>query len=181
MISLTRGAYGALEIRPRWPSSKVLVCPVALERLQAVQASLPREISLILTRGYEPPASSLGGLRKIARIAGIALFKTIYANRTNEIDDIFGANGHDVDGSHLDVSLAINGVRVRLLPLSVFTPMAWQQRRAAKCLPSLEIVKNALIQHGFSIHRNATESHQIHCDLSSADDAATPPELEHLL
>jgi hypothetical protein len=167
MICLTRGAYGALLVCPRWPSSKVLVSPVALQKLQIVQANLPGEISLILTRGYEPRASKLGWLRRLSRIAGIVLFKFVYANRGDEVEDIFGSNGHDIDGTHLDVSLAVNGNRVRLLPLSVFTPISWQKRRAEKHLQSIEIMKNALVHNGFSIHRNKTESHQIHCDLAS--------------
>lgn len=171
MICLTRGSYGGLQICPRWPSSKVLVAPVALERLQIVQADLPGEISLILTRGYEPRASSLGWLRKLSRITGIILFKFAYANRGDEVEDIFGSNGHDVDGTHLDVSLAVNGNRVRLLPLSVFTPTPWQNRRAEKYSRSIEIVKNALVNNGFSIHRNETESHQIHCDLAGTERA----------
>ena len=169
MICLARGGYRGLRISPRWPSSKVLVSTVALEKLQIVQADLPAEICLILTRGYEPRASKLGWLRKFSRIAGIFLFKFVYANRGDEVEDIFGSNGHDEDGTHLDVSLAVNGNRVRLLPLSVFTPISWQKRRAEKHLQSLEIVKSALVHTGFSIHRNKTESHQIHCDLAGTE------------
>lgn len=170
MICLPRGRYGELQICPRWPSSKVLVSPVALEKLRGAQADLPREISLILTRGYEPRASKLGGLRKLSRIVGIVLFRLVYANRAGEVDDIFGANGHDVDGTHLDVSVAVNGKRVRLLPLSVFTPISWQKRRVEKYVQPIETVKNALVHNGFSIHRNETESHQIHCDLAETDE-----------
>ena len=173
MICLTQGGYGGLQICPRWPSSKVLVSPVAFEKLQIVQAGLPSEISLILTRGYEPRASKLGWLRKLSRIIGIVLFKFVYVNRGDEVEDIFGSNGHDVDGTHLDVSLAVNGNRVRLLPLSVFTPISWQKRRAEKHSRSIEIVKNALIHNGFIIHRNETESRQIHCDLAGTERAAT--------
>lgn len=174
MICLTRGEYGRLQICPRWPSSRVFVAAAALERLQIVQADLPGEIGLVLTRGYESPASNLGWLRKFSRIAGIVLFKFAYANRRNEVEDIFGSNGHDVDGTHLDVSLALNGNRVRLLPLSVFTPIPWQKRRVEKYSRTIEIVKNALVYHGFSIHRNETESHQIHCDLAAAEMAVAP-------
>lgn len=95
------------------------------------------------------------------------MFKLVYANRGGEIEDIFGSNGHDEDGTHLDVSLSINGNRVHLLPFSVFTPVSWQRRRAEKHLQFIETVKNALVKNGFSIHRNETESHQIHCDLAA--------------
>ena len=169
MICLTRGSYEGLQICPRWPSSKVLASPLALEKLQIVQADLPSEISLILTRGYEPRASQLGWLRKLSRAAGIVLFRSVYANRGNEVEDIFGSNGHDVDGTHLDISLAVNGKRVHLLPLSVFTPTSWQKRRVEKYSHSIRIVKNALVHNGFSIHRNETESHQIHCDLACTE------------
>lgn len=169
MICLTRGRYGELQIRPRWPSSTVMISPVALDKLQIAQASLPNEISLILTRGYEPRTSKLGYLRKFSRMVGIGLFKFVYANRLDEVEDIFGANGHDQDGTHIDVSLAINGNRIRLLPLSVFTPLFWQNRRVEKYRPLVDTVKSTLIENGFRIHRNKTESHQIHCDLITAD------------
>lgn len=169
MICLTKGGYGELQICPRWPSSKVIVSPIALKKLSVIQADLPSEISLILTRGYESRASKLGWLRKLSRIAGIILFKFVYANRAGEVDDIFGSNGHDLDGTHLDVSIAINGKRVRLLPLGVFTPISWQRRRTEKYLQSIEIVKTALVKNGFSIHKNETEGHQIHCDLTGVE------------
>lgn len=171
MVCLTRGGHGGLQICPRWPSSKVLVSPAALKKLQIVQADLPGEISLILTRGYESRASRLGWLRKLSRIVGIILFKFVYANRGDEVEDIFGSNGHDLDGTHLDVSLAVNGNRVRLLPLSVFTPIFLQKRRAEKYSRSIKIVKRALVHNGFIIHRNETESHQIHCDLAGTGEA----------
>lgn len=169
MTCLLRGCYGGLQVSPRWPSSRVLVAPYALERLQIVQAELPAEIRLILTRGYEARASKLGALRKLSRIAGIILFKLVYANRVDEIEDIFGSNGHDVDGTHLDVSLAVNRRRVRLLPLGVFTPVSWQKNRAENYSRHIEIVTDALVKNGFSIHKNETESHQIHCDFSGAE------------
>lgn len=37
----------------------------------------------------------------------------------------FGANGHDIDGRHIDVSVVLHGKRLRLLPLGVFTPPRW--------------------------------------------------------
>jgi hypothetical protein len=171
MISLARGSYGGIQISPRWPSSEVLVASIALEKLQLVQADLPGEISLILTRGYEPRASKLGWARKIFRIVGIVLFKFVYAHRGDEVEDIFGSNGHDVDGLHVDVSLAVYGSRVRLLPIGVFTPISWQRRRSEKYSRPIEIVKNALSHHGFNIHRNETESHQLHCDLVDTERA----------
>ena len=169
MICLSRGDHGGLRICPRWPSSKVMVSPAALEKLQRVQTELPREIELIVTRGFEPRTSGLGWLRTFSRRVGIVLFRFVYADRHDEIGEIFGANGHDLDGTHVDVSLAVDGSRIRLLPLGVFTPIAWQKRRAEKHLRSIQKVKEALVRNGFRIHRNETESRQIHCDLAGAE------------
>lgn len=174
MMCLTRGVYQGLMVLPRWPSSKILIDPVALERLQDVQAELAGDVSLILTRAFEPRASGLGWLRKFSRQLGIALFQLLYPKRRDELDDIFGSNGHDVDGTHVDVSLAVQGRRLRFLPLSVFTPIAWQQRRMRQYLPILAVAAKALQRHGFQIHRNATESLQIHCDLRQTEPKATP-------
>jgi len=166
MICLSRGDHGGLRISPRWPSSKVLLATASLEGLQRVQAELPGEIGLIVTRGFEPHATGLGRSRTFFRMVGIVLFRFVYADRRNEIEEIFGANGHDLDGTHVDVSLAVDGNRIRLLPLGVFTPVAWQRRLAGKHLTSIARVKEALVRNGFRIHRNETESRQIHCDLA---------------
>ena len=143
----------------------MIVSARALERSQIVQGGLPNEIDLVLTRGYEPPTSHIGWLRKLFRIAGIALFRFVYTNRRDEVEDIFGANGHDTDGTHIDVSLSVNGSKICLLPLSVFTPISWQKHRIVKYSRAIGTVKTALVNHGFQIHKNGTESNQIHCDL----------------
>lgn len=165
MLVLTRGARAGVLIRPRWPARQVAVEAEVLGRLQAAQAQLPATIELVLTRGFEPRSSSLGFARNGFRAAGRAMFRLLYPARRDEIADIFGANGHDVDGTHVDVSLRLDGRRVRMLPLGVFTPLGWQRRRARRCGPALASVKAALAAQGFRIHRNPTESLQIHCDL----------------
>ena len=165
MMCLTRGVYQGVMVMPRWPSAKILIDPVAFDRLQAVQAELAGDVSLILTRAFEPRASGLGWLRNVSRQLGIALFSVLYPKRRDELEDIFGSNGHDVDGTHVDVSLAVQGRRLRFLPLSVFTPIAWQQRRVQQYLPFHAAAIAALQRHGFDIHRNGTESLQIRCDL----------------
>lgn len=167
LVSLCSGRHGSLLVRPRWPAKQVLIDPLALERLRAVQAALPAEIELILTRAFEPAASRLGGWRSLSRRLGILVFRLAYPGRRDEIGDIFGPNGHDLDGSHVDVSLAVRGRRLRLLPLSVFTPPAWQRRNVGRHQAAFEAVRAALVTQGFVLHRNATESHQIHCDLHS--------------
>ncbi|UVA80554.1 hypothetical protein [Pandoraea commovens] len=135
-----------------------------LKALQDIQTQLPEEITLILTRGYEAHASQLGFARRQFRKFGIGVFRRLYPNRQHEITDIFGSNGHDVDGTHVDVSFCVNGRRIRMLPLGVFTPSSWQQRRVRRHASSLSCILTLLKQYGFQIHRNATESLQIHCD-----------------
>ncbi|WP_217426959.1 hypothetical protein [Pandoraea pneumonica] len=164
LLTLFPGVEAGVEIRPRWPARYVYVDAHALSKLQAIQSEMPPEITLILTRGFEPKASSLGLARRQFRSLGIAVFRLIYPTRHDELADIFGSNGHDVDGTHVDVSFRLNGRRVRMLPLGVFTPPSWQRRRMERCAAALALVKSALVSHGFSIHHNATESLQIHCD-----------------
>lgn len=59
---------------------------------------------------------------------------------------------------------ADDGKRLRFLPLGVFTPPARQEQRKARYSAVVEEVKATLGQCGFQIHRNPTESLQIHCD-----------------
>lgn len=166
LLTLARGVQAGVQIRPRWPARHVRVDARVLDKLQAIQAELPAEISLILTRGYEPRASSLGFARRRFRALGIGLFRMLYPARHDELADIFGSNGHDVDGTHIDVSFSLNGRRVRMLPLGVFTPPCWQRRRVQRCASALAQIHSALIRQGFQLHRNATERLQIHCDLA---------------
>lgn len=166
LLILTNGVHAGLQIQPRWPAREVRVDAQVLRKLQTIQAQLPAEIVLILTRGYELRASNLGFARNQFRAMGIAMFRLLYPGRGNEVTDIFGSNGHDIDGTHVDVSFRLNGRRVRLLPLGVFTPLSLQQRRVQRCASALAQIHAALIQEGFQIHRNTTESLQIHCDLN---------------
>ncbi|MGX1789359.1 hypothetical protein ACWIGM_21615 [Bosea sp. NPDC055332] len=165
MLTLPRGEERGIEISPRWPSSEVNVDERAFRRLVEVQARLPAQVRLILTRGYEAPHAKLGHLRKLFRGLGIGVFRAMYFKRRAEISEIFGANGHDVDGTHVDVSIRINGRRLRFLRVGVFTPRPWQENAVRQHEPFVAIVKNTLRECGFHIHRNETESLQIHCDL----------------
>lgn len=167
LLTLSPGELDGLIVRPRWPARHVHVDARALSRLQAIQRELPLEIALILTRGFEPRASGLGFARRQFRALGIGVFRLLYPTRHDELVDIFGSNGHDVDGTHVDVSFRLHGRRVRMLPLGVFTPPSWQRRRMQRCASALALVKSALVGQGFSIHHNETESLQIHCDLIS--------------
>ncbi|MFZ6871635.1 hypothetical protein ACO0LF_06130 [Undibacterium sp. Di27W] len=165
LLTLLPGAHNDILVMPRWPSKQVLVDELTWQKLQAAQASLPAHLGLLLTRAYEPAVTELGRARTVFRRMGIWLFGMLYPHRKDEIDDIFGSNGHDLDGTHIDVSITIHGRRVRLLPLSVFTPISWQARRIKKFNADLVLVQTALAAQGFQLHRNATESLQIHCDL----------------
>ncbi|WP_256081017.1 hypothetical protein [Massilia sp. YIM B04103] len=166
LLSLPRGIHAGIHIQPRWPARQVQVDARVIARLSTIQAQLPSAATLILTRGYEPPMSRLGAARTGFRALGIFLFRLFYPGRHAEIADIFGSNGHDTDGSHIDISVMQDGHRIRLLPLGVFTPRSWQLRRVRLHAHLLSIVREALAQQGFLIHHNATESLQIHCDLN---------------
>ena len=118
-----------------------------------------------------PDSGAMGGgllpfgvLRRQFRLLGIRAFRLFYPRRQHEIADIFGSNGHDVDGTHIDVSFRLNGRRIRMLPLGVFTPPVWLYRRRQRWAVPLHQVCSALKENGFRIHRNDTESMQIHCD-----------------
>lgn len=154
----------ALLVRPRWPARHVAIDPATLNALLAVQRTLPAPIRLVLTRAYEQRSSTPGGVRKAMRILGRRMFVALYPGRRDELEDIFCTNGHDEDGTHVDVGIAIDGTRLQFLPLGVFTPLSVQRRRSARLYDTLAMVKAALASQGFRIHRNGTESLQIHCD-----------------
>jgi hypothetical protein len=149
---------------PRWPSTRVFVDDGAYHAVQRAGAMLPDGVQLILTRGYEPKRSRLGRLRIMFRAGGILAFTILFPHRRNEIGPIFGANGHDIDGTHIDVSIEIDGKRLRFLPLGVFTPIRIQRILYDKHAKIVDSVRAALIASGFLIHPNPTESFQIHCD-----------------
>ncbi len=165
LLTLDPGTHSDLEVRPRWPSSQVRVDVDALAKLHAIQAKLPPDITLILTRGFEEASSRLGYARKLFRFVGVRAFGLIYPSRRNEVGEIFGSNGHNIDGTHVDISFRLKGRRARLLPFGVFTPVVCHSRRGEKTEATLAIVKAALEQGGFEIHANLTESMQIHCDM----------------
>jgi hypothetical protein len=168
MLAFERGAHEGLKVCPRWPAKQVLIDETAWERLKLAQDSVPAGVRLIVTRGYEPVGVWPGFVRRRLRAVGIRLFRAVYRARRDEIGGLFGANGHDVDGTHVDVSVELNGRRLSFLPLGVFTPLYWQERRVRPHFSSVEAVKAALIESGFQIHTNKTESLQIHCDLAAS-------------
>ncbi|KTC33138.1 hypothetical protein [Pseudomonas sp. ABAC61] len=164
MLILARGNHQGLQVGPRWPSSNVLLDRQVFQQLLEVQSSLPDSVRLLVTRGYENKGSRLGVFRTLSRWLGIKLFVWCYPGRQDEVEDIFGSNGHDVDGTHVDVSIIFNARRLRFLPLGVFTPPSRQGLLKARHGALVDEVKAALVHCGFQIHRNHTESLQIHCD-----------------
>jgi hypothetical protein len=164
MLTLLKAENKGLQVKPRWPSSEVLIENNVFDKLMEAQSRLPPTIQLLLVRGYESKSSHLGAFRDLSRWLGIKLFCACYPGRKDEINEIFGSNGHDVDGTHVDISIILNGKRLRFLPLGVFTSPSLQHKRAAEHLSVVENVKSVLEQCGFVIHKNPTESMQIHCD-----------------
>lgn len=162
MISLTGDTVTAIEISPRWPDKHVLIECQTLNCLFEAQSRLPSEIKIILTRAYQPERT----LQKLVRAAGRFLFCVLYPMRRNEVNDIFGHNGHATDGTHVDIAINYKGNRLNLLPLSVFTPSFITRRRERLHMYAIFETKKALIDVGFRIHHNQTESLQIHCDLN---------------
>lgn len=164
MLELVKGESQGIRIGPRWPSSKVLIEQNTFNKMVETQSMLPPSVRLLIVRGYESKSSNLGVFRLLSRWFGVRLFCTLYPKRKNEVTDIFGSNGHDVDGTHVDVSVVLNGKRLRFLPFGVFTSLTRQEAVAAQHLVVINKVKDALRQCGFEIHQNQTESMQIHCD-----------------
>jgi hypothetical protein len=165
MVELQRGMLDGMHIQPRWPARRIRIDALALQALRQAQAGLPDQVRMIVTRGYEPASASLGVGRTLFRALGMLAFAVLYRARRHEIADIFGANGHDIDGTHVDVSIHLAGRRVRLLPLGVFTPPWLQRRRRRQFAPAVRMVQMALRRAGFALHRNRTERAQMHCDL----------------
>lgn len=172
MLTLQRGRHHGLHIAPRWPATHIQIEEDALQGLLDAQARLPAELRLLVTRGFESRQGRLGDFRRRVRRLGIRVFRACYPGRHDEIDAIFGANGHDIDGHHVDVSLVLHGKRLRLLPLGVFTPPRWQDRRVARHAEAVALVKHSLQYCGFDLHHNPTEALQIHCDYRGSNQLA---------
>ena len=163
LITLRKGAHGNLEVHPRWTQGRVWISEEALLRLHRAQGLLPPGLQLIIVRGFEPGSWGRRIVRHVLRKLGSMLFKIIFPSRSNEATDIFHANGHDVDGNHVDVGIRKNGRRMKFLPFGVFSRTRFVAIRS--CDDSVETVWRVLASVGFKIHRNPTEALQIHCDL----------------
>lgn len=128
------------------------------------QLGLPDGVKLLVTRAYQPERR----LHAIARGLGTLLFGIVYAGRRAETLSIFGHNGHAADGTHVDVSVQVDGRTLRLLPLGAFTPLFLVKMAARRHAQVLADVRVALAAAGLEVHANPTEALQIHCDLRVA-------------
>jgi hypothetical protein len=161
LVSVPAGMFDVLRVEPRWGKRSVFVSPSALDALRCAQANLPKQLRLVLTRGYEPETFSLRIMRRLGRL----LFRVAYWNRKAESDALFHHNGHAVDGDHVDISIAIDGVVLTLLPMGVLTPRFRVSQLERKYAEALAAVRSGLESAGFIIHDNPVEALQIHCDL----------------
>lgn len=155
----------AFLIRPRWPYDKVLISSKALHGLVAAQDMLSaHNLTLVLTRGYESRGKIIRIAHRLARIIGTALFCLAYPHRFRESSSIFSPNGHDRSGDCIDVGIVHNGDALKLLPFGVFTPL-WLIRKTKRTYHrELTLAWSALEKAAFTIHGNATEAMQIHCE-----------------
>jgi hypothetical protein len=172
LIILNSLYMGAIKVAPRWPYSEVHVSVKALKQLEFAQAKLDSGIRLVLTRGFEPGNLVTRSMYKVLRKLGGLIFAGIFPGRSSERSEIFSSNGHDVDGTHVDISIEQSGRVHNFLPLGVFSTHSSVKRAKESNYALLQKVQRALIECGFVIHRNPTESLQIHCDLISSSDPA---------
>jgi hypothetical protein len=142
-----------------------LICPEAFTRLQRAQDTLGETAQLIITRGFEPGSFMLRRLHSAMRKIGAIIFVLCYPHRLCEAPAIFSSNGHDSDGTHVDVAISQHGNVLKLLPGGVLTPSSTIAAIEAKYSSILENVRTSLSEVGFRIHPNQTEALQIHCDL----------------
>ena len=171
LIVLNSSYTGAIKVAPRWPYSEVHVSIEALKRLELAQAKLDSSIRLILTRGFEPGNLITRNLHNLFRKLGGWAFIIVFPGRRSERSEIFSSNGHEIDGRHVDVSIEQYGKIHKFLPCGVFSTCASVELAKVANCALLQDVQGALVECGFTIHSNPTESLQIHCDLNGL---ATP-------
>jgi hypothetical protein len=164
MLTLHIGHHQDIEIQPRFPARCVRLDAIIFNRLQAIQKALPQEIRIILTRGYENPNSALGFTRRVLRFTGSILFSLIYPYRFKEIPEIFTSNGHDKDGTHVDISLTVNSIRTNWLPYGVFTSPKIVTKVEKENETLISLIENKIMAMGGSLHRNRLERLQMHID-----------------
>jgi hypothetical protein len=166
MRKLTKSFSKHLVVLPKYPYREVFISEDAYRCLLQAQLRLaPYSVELILKRGYEYENTLMKCMHKAIRVLGAILFGLVYPHRISECKEIFSPNGHDRSGDCIDVSILHNGHIVELLPYGVFATKK-QIKTTLKTYGSLlNLVWTELERAGFSIHKNETESLQIHCEL----------------
>ena len=167
LITIDSSYAGGIGVKPRWPYRHVAVSSEALRRLEDAQQRLGNDLRLIITRAFEPGGPIVRRLHRLGRAVGSVLFSTLYPHRADERSAIFSSNGHDKDGTHVDVSVEYQGQLLRFLPFGVLSSTEQVRRSSEASSPQLKAVYAALEAEGFRIHSNPTEALQIHCDLIS--------------
>lgn len=102
--------------------------------------------------------------RKVLRFIGSCLFSIIYTSRRHEINEIFPPNGHDKDGTHIDISLRILYKKTNWLPYGVFTPPSMVANIEKKNEVLIAQIEDRITAMGGSLHRNRLERLQMHVD-----------------
>lgn len=167
MLKLAQTSDAEIVIHPRWPSKYVFITEDSYRQLKKAQLDLsPHNLRLVLTRGYEKENRALKLSRRFMRWAGGAIFCIVYPDRSSERDAIFCPNGHDISGDCIDVGVIRDDIILNLLPRGVFTDKKNLSTIRSINEQTLNIVWRSLEAAGFSIHKNETESMQIHCELN---------------
>jgi hypothetical protein len=105
---------------------------------------------------------------------GALLFRLLYPSRANQAPEIFSPNGHDTDGTHVDVAVEVSGTVQKLLPFGVFSTSNQVANIAKREEALLSRVYAALHFVGFRVHSNPTEALQIHCDMACEAQSRSP-------
>ncbi len=166
MLTLTKKTHNGIIVSPRFPAKCVKIDAGIFEKLVDIQKSLPQDLNIILTRGYEDPNSLLGISRKILRYVGKVSFSIIYPSRLNEISEIFVPNGHDKNGKHIDISIAIQNKNTNWLPFGVFTSPRVIAKVEKEYEDVISLLGNKILAKGGRLHNNRLERLQMHVDFA---------------
>ena len=166
MLTLRKKVHNGIMVSPRFPARCVKIDIEIFEKLQEVQKSLPQDMNIILTRGFEDPSSVLGVTRKILRYIGKILFSIIYPNRRQEISEIFVPNGHDDNGKHVDISISIRSKNTNWLPCGVFTSPQVLAKVEQEYETVISLLENKILAKGGRLHNNRLERLQMHIDFA---------------
>jgi hypothetical protein len=164
MLVIRKKHHCGINISPRFPARCVRIDPEIFDKLQNIQLSLPENLDITLTRGYEAPESALGISRKLLRAIGKVFFLIAYPSRLQEISEIFVPNGHDKNGRHIDISISIDSKTLKWLPYGVFTPPRLVAKVEQEYGEVISLLENMLVTNGGQFHKNSLERLQMHID-----------------